>query len=136
MFALGRAFNLATSATTAATPIRMDQCQSVTIAMIGATSGNATLQETKDNAGTGAQNLARITTYWTWSAGVWTKHTQAAAATATAAAGGLLVFEVDAAMLDDLYNHITVSHATGSFVIIQNGLAVQRGPANLASNLT
>jgi hypothetical protein len=133
MDALGRLFNAATSATTAATPFGLKDAGGATIILIGATSGAATLQEAQDSAGTGAQNLACITKYYRQASGVWTKVTQAAAATVTAGTGGLLVFEVEGSQLSDTYTHITVSHASGSFVILPRDLTVQRKPENLRS---
>ena len=131
MDALGRLFNAATSATTTATPFGLKDAGGATIVLIGATSGNATIQEAQDSAGTGAQNLAVFTKYYRQNAGVWTKVTQAAAATVTAGTGGLLVAEVDATQLSDGFTHITCSHSAGSFVILPRDLTVQRKPENL-----
>ncbi|MEV0115872.1 hypothetical protein AB0H77_21925 [Streptomyces sp. NPDC050844] len=133
MDALGRLFNAATSATTTATPFSLKDAGGATIILIGATSGNATIQEAQDAAGTGAQNLAVFTKYFRQNGGTWTKVSQAAAATVTAGTGGLLVAEVDAAQLSDGYTHITASHASGSFVILPRDLTARRTPANLRS---
>ncbi|MFD9256934.1 hypothetical protein [Streptomyces sp. NPDC059538] len=131
MDALGRLFNAATSATTAATPFGLKDAGGATIILIGATSGNATIQEAQDSAGTGAQNLAVFTKYYRQNSGVWAKVTQAAAATVTAGTGGLLVAEVEASQLSDGFTHITCSHASGSFVILPRDLNTKRRPENL-----
>ncbi|MEU6397870.1 hypothetical protein ABZ867_12920 [Streptomyces cinnamoneus] len=131
MDALGRLFNAATSATTAATAFGLKDAGGATIILIGATSGNATIQEAQDSAGTGAQNLAVFTKYYRQNSGVWTKVTQAAAATVTAGTGGLLVAEVEASQLSDGFTHITCSHASGSFVILPRDLNTKRKPENL-----
>ncbi|MFJ3923019.1 hypothetical protein [Streptomyces sp. NPDC090022] len=131
MDALGRLFNAATSATTAATAFGLKDAGGATIILIGATSGNATIQEAQDSAGTGAQNLAVFTKYYRQNSGVWTKVTQAAAATVTAGTGGLLVAEVEASQLSDGFTHITCSHASGSFVILPRDLSTKRKPENL-----
>ncbi|MFD6113603.1 hypothetical protein ACFWG0_26320 [Streptomyces yangpuensis] len=133
MDALGRLFNAATSATTAATAFGLKDAGGATIILIGATSGNATIQEAQDSAGTGAQNLAVFTKYYRQNSGVWTKVTQAAAATVTAGTGGLLVAEVEASQLSDGFTHITCSHASGSFVILPRDLNTKRKPENLRS---
>jgi thiamine phosphate synthase YjbQ (UPF0047 family) len=133
MDALGRLFNAATSATTAATAFGLKDAGGATIILIGATSGAATIQEAQDSSGTGAQNLAVFTKYYRQNSGVWTKVTQSAAATVTAGTGGLLVAEVEASQLSDGYTHITCSHASGSFVILPRDLTVMRKPENLRS---
>lgn len=133
MEALGRLFNCATSATTAATPFSLKDAGGATIILIGATSGNATIQEAQDSAGTGAQNLPIFDHYYRQNAGTWTRVTQAAAATVTAGTGGLLVAEVDAGQLSDGYTHVTASHASGSFLILPRDLLVQRAPVSLRS---
>lgn len=128
MDALGRLFNAATSATTAATAFGLKDAGGATIILIGATSGAATIQEAQDSAGTGAQNLAVFTKYYRQNSGVWTKVTQAAAATVTAGTGGLLAVEVEASQLSDGFTHITCSHASGSFVILPRDLNTKRKP--------
>lgn len=132
MWALGREFNALTTATTTKTRVSLKDCGGATIFLFGATSGNATIYEyTAASSGTETA-LAIITTYWTQNNGVWTKVTQAAASTITAATGGLAAVEVDAQDLDDGYGWISASHASGSFLIVTRDLHVQRTPANLA----
>lgn len=130
---LGRAFNLGTSATTTATRFNLKNYAGVTFVLIGATSGNATFQEANAASGGTAQNLSKITRYYTQNNGVWTKVTQAAAATITAATGGLAAVYIDGTQLSDGFTYVTGSHATGSFVVILHDVEVQRAPANLAN---
>jgi hypothetical protein len=131
MYALGREVNAVTSATTAKVKASLRNCGGVTIFLIGATSGNATLF-TYDAAGneTAFTNVLR---YFTQNNGVWTEVTNAGAAVSaiTAATGGLLCVEVDAQELPANAVQVAASHASGSFVIVQRDLHVQRKPANL-----
>jgi hypothetical protein len=64
---------------------------------------------------------------------VWTRVTQAAAATVTAATGGLLAVYIDGTQLSDGFTFLAASHATGSFVYVLHDVEVQRAPANLAN---
>jgi thiamine phosphate synthase YjbQ (UPF0047 family) len=129
--ALGRQFNVVTSATTAATRVNLKNASGVTIVAIGATSGAVTIQEANAASGGTAQNLAAITTYYTQASGVWTKVTQAAGATFTCVTGGLAVAEIDAQQLSSGFTYITASHSAASMVIIVHSLEVQRKPENL-----
>ena len=141
MEALGRMFNVGTTATTAKTYFNVTACAAVEIILIGATSGNATVYIAEDNAATGevaytgadSAHGDGLTYYWTQASGLWTKHTQAVASTFTAATGGLAVCWVPMTGLPAAYTHITASHASGSFLIVPHDLTVQRGPANLAA---
>ena len=135
---LGRTFNLITSATTTATRVNLQNCAGVSFVLTGATSGNATIQEASAASGGTAQNLAAITRYYTWSAttGLWTKVTQAAAATFTATTGGLAYAFIPQGALTDGFKYLTASHATGSFLYIMGDLDVQRAPASLSSVLS
>jgi hypothetical protein len=133
MEALGRAFNLATSATTSNARVNLKNATGITFVLIGATSGNATIQEhDAANSGT-SQNLATITKYYRQASGLWTEVTQAAAATFTAATGGLAACYIGVAELSDGFTYISASHASGSFVYILHDLQVQRDPAALAA---
>lgn len=131
MEALGRVFNLATSATTSAVRVNLEAATGITFVLIGATSGNATIQEHNAASSGTSQNLAVVTRYYTQASGVWTKVTQAAAATVTAATGGLLAVYIGASQLSDGFKYISISHASGSFVYVLHDLNVQRAPANL-----
>lgn len=143
MYQLGRVNNAMTSATTAATPWRMDDHNTVTIYAIGATSGNATVQQLTAASGGTAVNFDGsdaahgdgITQYWRWNNGLWTVVNQAAAATFTLGTGGLAACEIDATMLSDGYKYLSVSHATASFVVVLGGLVRGRTPSNLRSNI-
>jgi hypothetical protein len=128
---LGDLFNLATSATTGKTRANLKNATGVTIVLIGATSGNATINECNAASGGTEQTLPLITKYYTQNNGVWTKITQAAAATVTAATGGLLAVYIPAVALSDGFTYIDASHASGSFVYILHGLQVKRDPINL-----
>lgn len=130
---LGRTVDLATSATTANGRVPLRHAGGVLIVLIGATSGNATIQEHNAASGGTSQNLAAITEYWTKASGVWTRVTQAAAATITAVTGGLAAVFIPQGALSDGFTHISASHASGSFVYILGDLDVQRKPANLPS---
>lgn len=136
MKGLGRRYNAATSATTAAVRVRLHDANTATIFCIGATSGAVTIQEANAASGGTAQDLAIFTEYFRQNSGVWTRVTQAAGATVTAGTGGLLAVEVDATQLSDGFKWITASHSAGSFVIITADLAVQRAPAALATAIT
>lgn len=131
MEALGRCFNAATSATTAKVRVNLENAAAVTFILIGATAGAATIREANAASGGTEQDLARITQYYTQNNGVWTKVTQAAAATVTAATGGLLAVHVSANSLSDGFKYLCATHSTGSFVYLLHDLEVQRTPANL-----
>jgi hypothetical protein len=131
MEGLGRGYNLATSATTANVRVNLENHRGVTFVLIGATSGAATIQEHNAASAGTSQNLAVITRYYTQASGVWTKVLQAAAATVTAVAGGLLAVFVNSRSLSDGFKYISASHSAGSFVYILHDPVVQRAPANL-----
>ncbi|WP_431895854.1 hypothetical protein [Micromonospora haikouensis] len=133
MEALGRLFNLATSATTGAVRVNMRDATGITFILIGATSGNATIQEHNAASSGTSQNLATITKYYRQNSGLWTEVTQAAAATFTAGTGGLAACYIGAAELSDGFAYLSASHASGSFVYILHDLQVQRDPASLAA---
>ena len=128
---LGDLFNLATSATTGKTRVNMKNATGVTFVLIGATSGNATINECNAAANGTEQALSVVTEYWTQASGVWTRHTQAAASTFTAATGGLAVCYVSAVSMSDGFTYLDATHSAGSFVYILHGLQVRRDPANL-----
>lgn len=129
---LGDLFNLATSATTSKVRVNLRNATGVTFVLIGATSGNATINECNAASGGTEQALAAgVTEYFTQNNGVWTRVTQAAAATVTAATGGLLAVYVPAVALSAGFNYVDITHASGSFVYILHGLQVKRDPANL-----
>jgi hypothetical protein len=104
----------------------------------GAAGDTYTLQEAKDASGTGAQNLATVTTYWTNTGNgtdAWTKRTQVAAATvitAATAAQQAMVVEVLGASLDDGFKYLKLT-STGAGVVnaVTSDLTTQRDPNNL-----
>lgn len=104
----------------------------------GAAGDTYTLQEAKDAAGTGAQNLANIATYFTNTGNgtdAWTKRTQAAAATVVTtatAAQQAMVCEVEATALSDTYKFVKLtSTGAGTVNAVTRDLSAQREPANL-----
>lgn len=104
----------------------------------GAAGDTYTLQEAKDSSGTGAQNLAIITEYYTKTGNgtdAWTRRTQAAAATvvtAAAATQNAMAVEVLGTSLDDTYKFVKLT-STGAGTVNANtfDLMTQRAPANL-----
>lgn len=130
---LGDLFNLATSATTSKTRVNMSGATGCTFVLIGATSGNATINECNAASGGTEQALAVITEYYTQASGVWTKVTQAAASTVTAATGGLLAVYIPAVAMSDGFKYLDATHSSGSFVYILHGLEVKRYAPNLAA---
>jgi hypothetical protein len=97
-----------------------------------------TLQEAKDAAGTGAQNLACITEYHTNTGNAtdtWTRRTQAAAATvvtAAAATQNAMVVEVEGTQLSDTYKFVKLtSTGAGLVTACTRDLNVARAAANL-----
>lgn len=97
-----------------------------------------TVQEAKDSAGTGAQNLAAISEYYTNTgdgSDAWTRRTQAAAATVVTTATATqnaAVFEVESTQLSDTYKYVKVtSTGAGAVNAVTRDLMTQRAPANL-----
>ena len=132
---LGDLFNLGTSATTSKVRVNLRNAAGVTIVLIGATSGAATINEcnaasggTEQLVGGGGGGVAL--TYFTQNNGVWTQAT-GSASTVTAATGGLLAVYIPSVLLADGFQYVDASHASGSFVYILHGLNVRRDPAKL-----
>ncbi|MFE1192923.1 hypothetical protein ACFW6E_08995 [Streptomyces olivaceoviridis] len=106
--------------------------------LAGAVGDTYTLQEAKDNSGTGAQNLAVITEYHTSTGNgsdAWTRRTQAAAATVTTAAAATqnaMVVAVEGTSLSDGYRYVKLtSTGAGTVNAITRDLLAQRAPQNL-----
>jgi hypothetical protein len=106
--------------------------------LAGGVGDTYTLQEAKDSSGTGAQNLAVITTYWTNTGNgtdAWTKRTQAAAATvvtSATASQNAMVCEVLSTSLDDGYKFVKLtSTGAGAVNAVTTDLRTQRTPENL-----
>lgn len=106
--------------------------------LAGAVGDTYTLTQAKDNAGTGAKNLAVITEYYTNTGNAsdaWVRQPQAAAATvvttATAAQNAMVV-EVEGTSLDDGYQYVKLtSTGAGTVHAIARDLVAGRAPANL-----
>lgn len=106
--------------------------------LTGAVGDTYTLQEAKDSAGTGAQNLVNITEYWTNTGNAsdaWTRRTQAAAATvvtAAAATQNAMVCEVNGTSLSDTYKFVKLtSTGAGTVNAVTRDLMTQRAPESL-----
>ncbi|MFJ9037473.1 hypothetical protein ACIRF8_12900 [Streptomyces sp. NPDC102406] len=106
--------------------------------LTGAVGDVYTLQEAKDSAGTGAQNLAAISEYHTNTGNgsdAWTRRTQAAGATVTTAASATqnaAVIEVEGTSLSDGYRYVKLtSTGAGAVTALTRDLTAQRAPANL-----
>ena len=87
--ALGRAFNSSPAADGKWINLSAAGGIAFSCYLAGAAGDTYTLQEAKDSAGTGAQNLVNITEYYTTTgdgSDAWTRRTQAAAATVVTAA--------------------------------------------------
>lgn len=106
--------------------------------LAGGAGDTYTLQEAKDSAGTGAQNLAVLTEYHTNTgdaSDAWTKRTQAAAATivtAAAATQNAMVCHVHNTQLSDTYKFVKLtSTGAGTVNALTHDLMTQRAAANL-----
>lgn len=106
--------------------------------LAGAVGDTYTLQEAKDSAGTGAQNLLAITERFTCTGNgtdAWTRTAQTAAATAVTAAAATqnaLVVEVEGTSLSDTYKYVKLtSTGAGTVTAITRDLGTGRAPANL-----
>lgn len=136
--ALGRLFNAQSAAD--GVWINLRDCGGIAfVCYLAAAAGDTyTLQEAKDAAGTGAQNLAVITEFHTNTgdgSDAWTRRTQAAAATMVAAATATqnqAVLEVEATSLSDTFKFVKLtSTGAGTVTAVTRDLDVQRAPANL-----
>ncbi|MFD5509116.1 hypothetical protein ACFWIB_15245 [Streptomyces sp. NPDC127051] len=136
--ALGRLFNT----TPAADGVWINLREAGGIAFLcylgGAAGDTYTLQEAKDSSGTGAQNLAAVTEYWTNTGNAtdaWTRRTQAAAATvvtAAAATQNAMVVEVEGTQLSDTYKYVKLtSTGAGTVNAVTRDLMTQRAAASL-----
>lgn len=135
MEGLGRVFNvLGTGDGVFASLIDADAISFICILAAGDT---YTVQEAKDAAGTGAQNLVKIVNYYTTKVdgtAVWAKNVQAAAAaiTTSATTQGLAVININSEMLSDTYKYVKCTSTGAGLVIpLTVDLKMQRTPANL-----
>jgi hypothetical protein len=106
--------------------------------LTGAVGDTYTLQEAKDSAGTGAQNLLAITERYTCTGNgsdAWTRTPQTAAATVVTtatAAQNAMVCEVEGTSLSDGYKYVKLtSTGAGTVNAITRDLGAQRAPQNL-----
>ena len=136
--ALGRLFNSTPAADGKWISLkRADGC-TFSCYLAGAAGDTYTLQEAKDAAGTGAQNLAVIDLYYTNTgdgSDAWTERTQAKAATvvtAAAATQNAMVCEVEGTQLSDGYGFVKLtSTGAGTVNALTRDLTSQRRPSNL-----
>jgi hypothetical protein len=136
--ALGRLFNTSPAADGVYINLREAGGIAFLCFLTGAAGDTYTLVEAKDSAGTGAQNLAAVTEYYTNTGNAsdaWTRRTQVAAATvvtAAAATQNAAVFEVESTQLSDTYKYVKVtSTGAGAVNAVTRDLMTQRAPANL-----
>lgn len=136
--ALGRLINAAP----AADGVYINVSNAAAIGFLGYLAGAAgdtyTVVEATDSAGTGAQNLVKVSQYYTCAgagATAWVKNTQAAAATVTTtavAAQNTCYFTIQESQLSDGYSYVKVtSTGAGLVTALPHDLKVQRTPANL-----
>lgn len=136
--ALGRLFNTTPAADAKWINLKAAGGVAFLCYLAGAAGDTYTLQEAKDAAGTGAQNLVNITEYWTNTgdgSDAWTRRTQAVAATvvtAAAATQNAMVCEVESTSLSDTYKFVKLtSTGAGTVNAVTRDLAAMRTPANL-----
>ncbi|MFE0378342.1 hypothetical protein ACFW1M_22790 [Streptomyces inhibens] len=136
--ALGRLFNTVPAADGAWISMRQAAGISFLCYLAGGVGDTYTLQEARDAAGTGAQNLACVSEYHTSTGNgsdAWTRRTQAAAATvvtAASAAQNAAVVEVEGTSLSDGYRYVKItSTGAGTVNAVARDLAAGRAPANL-----
>lgn len=135
MEGLGRLFNVL--GTGDAVYVSLIHADAVSFVCILSGGDTYTVAEATDAAGTGAQNLAKITQYYTTKVdgtAVWAKQTIAAnsAITTTATTQGLAVITIHGAQLSDGYKYIKcTSTSTGLVIPIVHDLKMARTPANL-----
>lgn len=138
MEALGKHFNVQSAMD--GVYVNLRDCDSVAFVcfLTGGAGDTYTLQEAQDSGGTGAQNLATITEYYTNTGNgsdAWVRRTQAAAATVVAAAAATqnqVVIHVNSAELSDGFKYLKLtSTGSGAVAAVQYDLKVQRKPANL-----
>lgn len=136
--ALGRLFNTVPAADNAWIALRGAGGVTFSCYLAGAVGDTYTLQEARDAAGTGAQNLAVIAEYHTSTGNgsdAWTRRTQAAAATVVTTATATqnaAVIEVEGTSLSDGFRYVRLaSTGAGTVNALTRDLATGRAPANL-----
>jgi len=111
--------------------------------LAGGVGDTYTLAEATSAAGAGAQNLAKLTRYYTCTGDgtdQWVRRVQAAAATVVTAAAAnqnSACIEVEAEQLSDGYKYVRLtSTGAGLVTALQRDLRVQRAPASLPALTT
>lgn len=135
MHALGRLFNVL--GTGDGVYVSLVHADAVSFLCILAAGDTYTVQEATDAAGTGAQNLVKITEWYSTrvdGTAVWARNTQAAGAaiTTTATTQGLAVVHIGGAQLSDGYRYVKCTSTGAGLVIpLTHDLKMARTPANL-----
>lgn len=133
---LGRTFNAGYSASGGNKRFSLRNASGMVFLCPNPTTGTLTIQECNAASGGTAQNLVAVTEYFTQTSGVWTRLTQAAAATVTTTGTpDLLAVFVNQGALSDGFAFLSPNHSTVATVAILSDLDVQRLPSNLASVL-
>lgn len=139
MEALGRLLNISRD-NDAAAWIHAGLGNNVLFCIGAAGAAVLTVQEATTAAGAGAANLAVIERYYTNTAadgsGPWTLVEQAAAATATAPAGGMAVVEISVTKLSDGNAYIQGNADAGEVVCIITDLNQRRDASELVAMAT
>jgi hypothetical protein len=143
MFALGRLLNPVSLPPGNTTWVNLRDAATVTFLAVGASgTTNITFQVAQDAAGTGAVNYDGaaghgdgVTVYWSQHSGLWTQHTQNAAATVptTSATGDITAVEINGVQLPDGFTYINAVHATATVVACLADLVTQRSPEKLVA---
>lgn len=137
---LGRTFNATASVTTAQKRVSLRDASGVLILLTNS-SGASVMGINEANAASGGTSQACPglpigTTYWTQAsgAGVWTANATTVASQITTtinAVGALHAFWVPQGALSDGFSYISVTHATGTGILLLADLDVQRLVTNL-----
>ncbi len=137
MEGLGRIFNIVYEASGVHIPLT--NADGITfLNFLDAGTQTVTLKES--TAGASEQNLVAIDTIYEIpnAGGTWTKGTQTASATynhSTDATNDVIAIYVSADSLSAGFDSLEMTSGTGTCVAIIHDLAVQRAPANLATNV-
>lgn len=130
---LGRTVNAGYSASGGNVRFSLRNCSGILFIVPNPTTGTLTIQEANAATGGTAQNLAAVTEYFTQVNGVWTRLTQAAAATVTTTGTpSLLAVYVPQGALSDGFAYLSPNHSTQPTIPVMSDLDVQRFAQNLA----
>lgn len=130
---LGRTVNFGRSASGGNVRFSLRNCSGVVFLVdTPANASTLTVQECNAASGGTAQNLAAITEYFTQTNGVWTRLTQAAAATVTVSGTpDLLAVYIPQGALSDGFAYLSPNHSAKATEVVMSDLDVQRFPQNL-----